>query len=161
MLSGVPPHMAQATPSRRPGAGPRARFVDPEAQDAANHGEPDADRSERHRRLSKRSIGVTLDHREHDVVVRVSGEVDSRTAPQLSAAIHRELDAGTCRRVVVDLRCVEFIGAQGVMVLENARQHAEAYHIGFCLAAKGRVVLRPLQALGMIESFELCDETEL
>jgi anti-anti-sigma factor len=110
--------------------------------------------------VSKQSIGVTLDHRDDVVVVRVSGEIDSRTAPQLSAAIHRELDTGTCRRVVVDLRGVTFIGAQGVMVLENARQHAEAYHIGFCLVAEGRAVLRPLQALGMIESFELCDKPD-
>jgi anti-anti-sigma factor len=103
---------------------------------------------------------VTLDHREGVVVVRVSGEVDSRTAPQLSAAIHRQLDAGTCRQVVVDLRRVTFIGAQGVMVLENARQHAAANHVDFCIFAEGRAVLRPLQALGMIESFELCDEPE-
>ena len=134
--------------------------MDPEPPDEADRGEFEAGTSGRGRRLSTRSIGVTVDHREHGVVVRVSGEVDSRTAPQLSAAIHRELDAGTCRRVVVDLRCVKFIGAQGVLVLENARQHAEAYHIGFCLVAESRAVLRPLQALGMIESFELCDGTE-
>jgi anti-anti-sigma factor len=134
--------------------------VDPAPPDEADRGESEAGTPGRQRRLPQRSIDVTLDHREHDVVVRVSGEVDSRTAPQLSAAMHRELDAGTCRRIVVDLRGVEFIGAQGVMVLENARQHAEANHIGFCLVAEGRAVLRPLQALGMIETFELCDETE-
>lgn len=152
--------MAQATSSRRPEPGPRADFADPAALDKAGHGEQDAGTSGDHRRQPQRSIGVTLDHREDVVVVRVSGEVDSRTAPQLSAAIHRQLDAGTCRRVVVDLRGVKFIGAQGVMVLENARQHAEANHIGFCLVAEGRAVLRPLQALGMIDSFELCDEPE-
>jgi anti-anti-sigma factor len=152
--------MAQATSSWRPEPGPRADFADPAAPNKAGRGERDAGTSGGHRRQPQRSIGVTLDHRDGVVVVRVSGEIDSRTAPQLSAAIHRQLDAGTCRRVVVDLRCVEFIGAQGFMVLENARQHAEANHIGFCLVAEGRAVLRPLQALGIIESFELCDEPE-
>jgi anti-anti-sigma factor len=152
--------MAQATSSWRPELGPRGDFADPVAPDKTDRGERDTGTSGGHRRLPQRSIGVTLDHREGVVVVRVSGEVDSRTAPQLSAAIHRQLDAGTCRRVVVDLRCVKFIGAQGVMVLENARQHAEANHIGFCLVAESRAVLRPLQALGMIDSFELCDEPE-
>jgi anti-sigma B factor antagonist len=152
--------MAHATSSWRPEPGPRARFADPAAPDKAPRGEPDAGRSGRQRRLSQQSIGLTLDHGDDSVVVRVSGEIDSRTAPQLSAAIHRQLDAGTCRRVVVDLRRVKFIGAQGVMVLENARQHAEAFHIDFCIVVEGRAVLRPLQALGMIESFELCDEPE-
>lgn len=152
--------MAQATPARRPGAGPGARLAGPAGQVEADRGESDASRSQRHQRRSTPSIGLTLDHRVDDVVVRVSGEVDSRTAPQLSTAIHRQLDTGTCCRVVVDLRGVTFIGAQGVMVLENARQHAEACHIGFCLVAEGRAVLRPLKALGMIESFELCDHTE-
>ena len=152
--------MAHATSSRRPEPGPRADFVDPAAPDEPDRGEPHAGTSGGHRRLSKQSIGLTLDRRDDVVVVRVSGEIDSRTAPQLSAAIHRQLDAGTCRRVIVDLRGVTFIGAQGVMVLENARQHAEAFDIGFCLVAEGRAALRPLQALGMIESFELCDELE-
>jgi anti-anti-sigma factor len=150
--------MAQATSSWPPEPSSRARYVDPAPPDEADRGESDSGTSGRGRALSQRSIDVTLDQHEDCVVVRVSGEVDSRTAPQLSAAIHRQLDAGTCRRVVVDLRGVEFIGAQGVMVLENARQHAEAYHIGFCLVAEGRAVLRPLQALGMIETFELCDD---
>ena len=117
--------MAQATSSWPPEPSSRARYVDPAPPDEADRGESDSGTSGRGRALSQRSIDVTLDQQEDCVVVRVSGEVDSRTAPQLSAAIHRQLDAGTCRRVVVDLRGVEFIGAQGVMVLENARQHAE------------------------------------
>ncbi|MDQ3765649.1 MAG: STAS domain-containing protein [Actinomycetota bacterium] len=90
--------------------------------------------------------------------MRVSGEIDTATAPRLSAALHRELDSGTCRLLVVDLRAVDFLGAQGIVVLNNARQHAEAYHIGFCLMAD-RTVRRLLQALGVIEDFTFCGHT--
>jgi len=107
----------------------------------------------------RRSLAVSLDHREQGVVIlRVSGEIDSATAPRLSAVLHRELDSGTCRLLAVDLRTVDFLGGQGIAVLDNARQHAEAYHIGFCLMG-GRVVRRLLQALGVIEDFEFCDNT--
>ena len=105
----------------------------------------------------RRSFVVSLDHRDQGVVmVRVGGEIDSATAPRLSATLHRELDSGTCRVVVVDLRTVDFLGAQGIVVLDNARQHAEAYHIDFCLMAAG-AIRRQLQALGVIEGFKFCD----
>ena len=91
------------------------------------------------------------------VIVRVNGEIDTATAPRLSAVLHRELDSRVCRLLVVDLRAVDFLGAQGVVVLDNARQHAQAYHIGFCLIA-GRAVRRLLQTLAMIEDFTFCDK---
>ena len=50
------------------------------------------------------------------------------------------------------------LGAQGIVVLDNARQHALAYHIGFCLMAD-RAIRRVLQALGVIEDFAFCDHT--
>lgn len=106
------------------------------------------------------SLAVARDHRDQGVViVRVSGEIDSATAPRLSAALHRELDSATCRLLIVDLRTVDFLGAQGIVVLDNARQHAQAYHIGFCLLA-GRAVQRLLQDLGLIEDFEFCDNQD-
>ena len=82
------------------------------------------------------SIAVALDHRHQGVViVRASGEIDSASAPRLSAALHRELDTGRCRLLVVDLRAVDFLGAQGIVVLNNACQHAQACHIAFRLIA--------------------------
>jgi anti-sigma B factor antagonist len=105
----------------------------------------------------RRAFVVALDHRDQGVVIaRVSGEIDTATAPRLSAALHRELDSETCRQLVVDLRTVEFLGAQGLAVLDNARQHAQAYHIGFCLLAN-RAIRRLLQALEVIEHFQFCD----
>lgn len=106
------------------------------------------------------SIAVALDHRHQGVViVRASGEIDSASAPRLSAALHRELDTGRCRLLVVDLRAVDFLGAQGIVVLNNACQHAQAYHIAFRLIA-GKAVQRMLQALGMVKNFEFCDNID-
>ncbi|MDQ3899370.1 MAG: STAS domain-containing protein [Actinomycetota bacterium] len=106
------------------------------------------------------SIAVALDRRHQGVViVRASGEIDSAGAPKLSAALHRELDSGKCRLLVVDLRAVDFLGAQGIVVLDNARQHAQAYHIGFLLIAN-QAIQRLLQTLGMVKNFEFCDNID-
>jgi len=108
----------------------------------------------------RRFLAVALDHRDQGVVVvRVRGEVDSATAPRLSAALHRQLGSGACRQLVVDLRAVDFLGAQGIVVLDTARQHAQAYRIGFCLIAN-RAIRRVLDALGLIETFEFGDDID-
>lgn len=63
----------------------------------------------------RRSTAVTLDHRDPGVVIaRVSREIDTATAPMLSAALHRLLDTRTCHRLVVDLRAVEALGLVGI-----------------------------------------------
>lgn len=106
----------------------------------------------------RRSLAVALDHRDHGVVVvRVRGELDSATVPRLSAALHRQLGSATCRLLVVDLRAVDFLGAQGIVVLDTARQHAQAYRIGFCLIAN-RAIRRILDALVLIQTFTFCDD---
>ena len=70
---------------------------------------------------------MALDHRHQGVaIVTARGEIDIASAPRLSAALHRELDSGTCRLLIVDLRAVDLLGAQGIVVLNNARQHAHA-----------------------------------
>ena len=61
--------------------------------------------------------------------------------------------------LVVDLRAVDFLGAQGIVVLNNACQHAQACHIAFRLIA-GKAVQRMLQALGMVKNFEFCDNID-
>jgi hypothetical protein len=56
-------------------------------------------------------------------------------------------------------RAVEFLSTQAIVVLDNARQHAQAYHIGFCLVA-GRAVRRLFAQLRVIETFEFCDNSD-
>lgn len=97
-------------------------------------------------------IDVAQDQRHEGVViVTASGGIDNASAPRLSAALHRELDSPRCRLLVVDLRAVDFLGTQGIAVLTNARQHADAYHIGFTLITSG-ALHRLLRPLGMIEN---------
>lgn len=54
-------------------------------------------------------------------LVRVGGEVDLATAPDLAAALDEALAAG--RPIVLDLTDVAFIDTSGVRVMLDARRH--------------------------------------
>src|SRR4051812_3358608 len=56
--------------------------------------------------------------RSRDVAhVLVSGELDIQTAPQLESALEQLLSDGHLRRLVLDLREVDFLGCSGVGIV--------------------------------------------
>ncbi|MBV9058175.1 MAG: STAS domain-containing protein [Pseudonocardiales bacterium] len=62
------------------------------------------------------------------VVIAVAGEIDSDTAPKLSASLHRELEH-TPPALVLDLTGVSFLGVAGVHVLDCALARAETLSV--------------------------------
>jgi anti-anti-sigma factor len=68
---------------------------------------------------------IRVDRLTGDVVVIVGvGEIDSITAPRLSATLHRELEH-TPVSLVLDLTGVSFLGVAGLHVLDCALARAE------------------------------------
>lgn len=81
-------------------------------------------------------LSVSARNGADDVVVSVYGEVDLATAPQLEAALERALQ-GSARRLVVDLRDVEFLDSAGLALL--VRQDRQARRAARSLiVVKGR-----------------------
>ena len=72
--------------------------------------------------MSPKSFQVSLEDRGSVVVVRVRGEVDTATAPQMGQAIDAQL--ARKRRVVMDLSEVEFMDLHGLAVLMRASRRA-------------------------------------
>jgi anti-sigma B factor antagonist len=66
--------------------------------------------------LEVRGLRVETRNGSGDVLLSVQGEVDLATAPELEAALERGLQ-GTARRLVVDLRGVEFLDSSGLSLL--------------------------------------------
>jgi anti-anti-sigma factor len=66
---------------------------------------------------------VALERREHDAVVRPTGELDADTAPQLERALSAVQAPG--RRVVLDLRGVTVAGGVGLDAIISALERAE------------------------------------
>jgi anti-sigma B factor antagonist len=75
--------------------------------------------------------------------VRVEGEVDTATAPQMGQVVDEQLALG--RQVVLDLSKVEFMDLHGLAVLLRATRRARADGGSFALERPARCVMRLLE----------------
>jgi anti-sigma B factor antagonist len=83
---------------------------------------------------------VSLAERGSSVVIRVRGEVDTATAPQMGQAIDAQM--ARRRRIVVDLSEVEFMDLHGLAVLMRASRRARSEGGSFAVERPSPVVLR-------------------
>lgn len=87
-------------------------------------------------------------------VVKVSGEVDMYTAPQLKKELLDLLDKGVTR-VVVDLSAVTFIDSTALGVLIGGVRRAHAADGAMALVVTGRPVQRVLSITGLDRVFSI------
>jgi anti-sigma B factor antagonist len=94
-------------------------------------------------------VAITLENTAGGVpVLRVSGEVDMRTAPDL----RREVDRAIARRpvLILDLTAVGFLASAGLSILIELARRAPEAGLRWAAVATGRAVLRPLEAVGLL-----------
>ena len=97
--------------------------------------------------MSPKSFQVSLDDRGSVVVVRVRGEVDTATAPQMGQAIDAQLSRQ--RRVVLDLSEVEFMDLHGLAVLMRASRRTRVEGGSFAVDRPAPCVLRLFELVRM------------
>jgi len=83
-----------------------------------------------------------------NVLLTVSGEVDSFTAPALREAIDAAC-TDDLRTLTIDLGGVTFLDSAGLCVLASAHRRAEERGVRLRVLASGRPVVRPLQITGL------------
>ncbi|MFP5022706.1 STAS domain-containing protein [Pseudonocardia phyllosphaerae] len=86
-------------------------------------------------------------------VLAVSGEVDTLTAPQLSAGLDELFRAGGDDALVVDLGGVTFLASSGLGALIHAARRAGRDDRRLHVVATARAVLRPLEVTGSDQLF--------
>lgn len=114
----------------------------------SQHTDPPADASvEQHIAVETGTVG-------ENTVLTVTGEIDMGTSPQLRSALSRVLDdVGSA--LIVDLSAVEFLGSSGLAVLVETHDAAAGRGIALRLVCRSREVVRPLEATGLTELFEV------
>jgi anti-sigma B factor antagonist len=98
-------------------------------------------------------FGVTRTDQDGAVVLEVSGDVDTTTAPALAQAADEALAAAP-PLLVVDLARVEFLASPGLTALLTIHRNAGPGTTVRIVAA-GRATLRPIQLTGLEDSFAL------
>ncbi|WP_298176557.1 STAS domain-containing protein [Saccharomonospora sp.] len=88
----------------------------------------------------RRSGGVVLAH--------VSGEVDLLSAPELRQWVQQ--NTSQANGLVLDLDGVGFLGSAGLSVLAELSEQAAQDKLTWAIVATKRVVLRPLEATGLV-----------
>jgi anti-anti-sigma factor len=82
-------------------------------------------------------------------LVRVTGEIDLCTAPQLLVAVNKALGNGA-RSIYIDLAQVSFFGAAGATALLVARRHCQRRGAEFMLLRPSRPALRVLALTDLV-----------
>ena len=83
---------------------------------------------------------MSLADRGSSVVIRVRGEVDTATAPQMGQAIDAQMERR--RRIILDLSEVEFMDLHGLAVLMRASRRARSEGGSFAVERPSPVVAR-------------------
>ena len=94
------------------------------------------------------------------VVIVAAGEIDSVTAPKLSACLHRELEHAPTV-FVLDLTAVSFLGVAGLHVLDCALARAETLSVTLNLVhdehSPVQSALRAAAMTGLFPTFRTVD----
>lgn len=96
-----------------------------------------------------------VEHGDGAVVLHVSGEVDTLTAPMLSERIADTLPSANL--LVLDLSSVTFLGSAGLAALVAAKDDAQQQGRRLTLVCGSRIVTRALEATGLLGLFDTAD----
>ena len=97
---------------------------------------------------------------EHNVVLRVVGEIHATTAPQFSERLNAAISEGRTG-VVLDLTGVEFIDSTGLSVLLNGLRRVTRVRGAMVIACENPTVLRLFEITKLDSTFDIvgsCDE---
>jgi anti-sigma B factor antagonist len=99
-------------------------------------------------------FNVDVVARELDVAIRVSGDVDLATSPELDSLLSRFANDGAAA-VTVDLSRVTFFDSSGVRVLVAAKHRYDDAGRHFALSELSEPVRRVLRLTGLLETFDV------
>ena len=88
-------------------------------------------------------------------VLHLVGEIDTLTAPLLRAQLDTQISDNEL--LVLDLTEVTFLGSAGLAVLVAAKDDAESRRHRLRVVPGSRIVVRALQATGLLNIFDVAD----
>lgn len=93
----------------------------------------------------------------HCDLIKVSGRIDSATAPQLAKALDEITEAGRFK-IVLELGEVEFMSSAGLRVLIGTQKTCKRYNRGeVVLAAVPKRIYDALELAGFVPLFKFYD----
>ena len=97
-------------------------------------------------------MNIEMRELKHVNVVKVSGRVDSATAPELEKSLQGLLDSGR-NQIALDLQATEYMSSAGLRVLVAMHKAAKKNGGGLCLAQPSVRVKEVLELAGLTPVF--------
>lgn len=104
---------------------------------------------------------MTLDQQSRDgaEIIRIKGQLDSATAPELERVVLECLD-GTCQRLVFDLGDMDYVSSAGLRVILLAGKKLRANHGQLVLAGLRDAVRDVFEMSGFLSLFRVTGNVE-
>jgi anti-sigma B factor antagonist len=90
---------------------------------------------------------VSVEHAGTTAIVRLAGELDLATAPELAEVLHGL--GPSCERIILDLTRLEFIDSTGLRLAVTEHGRASADGFEFVIAGAAGTVLKVLRLTGL------------
>ncbi len=90
---------------------------------------------------------VSVEHTGSTAIVRLAGELDLATAPELTDVL-RGLEPG-CKRIILDLTSLEFIDSTGLRLAVTEHDRASMDGFEFVITGAAGAVLKVLRLTGL------------
>ncbi len=101
---------------------------------------------------------ATTTHYKHCDLVKVTGRVDSQTAPQLAEALDAITNAGRFK-IAMDMNEIDFMSSAGLRVLINTQKVCKRFNRGeVVLAMVPQRIYEALDLAGFVPLFSFYDD---
>lgn len=102
---------------------------------------------------------VTVNHVYNLAILSVSGELDLKTAPQLTESVDAVITEHSPAALIIDLTGVPFLASMGMTVLVQTCEHL-GQSTSFAVVADGPATSRPLTMMGLDHTFALYSDLD-
>jgi len=99
-------------------------------------------------------LEINIERRDDGVVVRVGGELDMQSAPDLSDQLSQLLEAGE-HHLVLDLTDLTLLDSSGLAALLGAHQSAQSRGASLVLRSPNERIIRLVNIAGLGDVFEI------
>jgi anti-sigma B factor antagonist len=106
-----------------------------------------------------RSFGLVAKRLDSAYVIRVRGEIDVATAPEVRRALGSAITMPSLR-VILDLCDVGFMDSTGLQALLHAERRLRDLHREFVIVCPGGQVLRAFEIANLLERFRVAATLE-
>lgn len=105
------------------------------------------------------AMELTLELHTKGVLVRLQGDIDTLTAPELQNALSSELQNGT-NTFVIDMAAVRYISSMGLRVFLSHLKRLKAQNGTMVIASPSKLVSEVFTMSGFSSYFEIVDSLE-